>query len=137
MGQTIQQRQTKVFESIDRVERKRHAEGHHAGAIHPACPVCGERYFAVKKNLETEIYAANESAFAVATVYDGGGRKFEATVNLFLAAPEMLEALEAFRAGFADGSIQFTRKRQSDSDPYHPANTLMCAALARAEGRNA
>jgi O-succinylbenzoate synthase len=40
MGQTIQQRQLKVLEGIDCTERKRHAEGHHAGTIHLACPVC-------------------------------------------------------------------------------------------------
>ena len=40
MGQTIQQRQQKVLDSVDRTERKRHADGHHAGQIHPACPVC-------------------------------------------------------------------------------------------------
>lgn len=39
-------------------------------------------------------------------------------------------ALKAFEAGLADGSIKWAKPRQSDSDPYHPANTLMCAALA-------
>ena len=47
---------------------------------------------------------------------------------------ELLEALKAFDSGLRDGSIQFTKKRQADSDPYHPANTLMCAAFAKAEG---
>lgn len=47
----------------------------------------------------------------------------------------LMEALRAVERGFQDGSIQFTRKRQSDNDPYHPANKLMCAALAKIEGR--
>ena len=51
------------------------------------------------------------------------------------AAPEMLEALLAFEKGLNDGSIAFTKKRQADSDPYHPANTLMCKAIAKAEGQ--
>ena len=51
------------------------------------------------------------------------------------AAPDLLEALQTIQRGFADGSIQFTKKRQSDSDPYHPANTLMCTALAKAAGQ--
>lgn len=45
---------------------------------------------------------------------------------------ELLEALEAIRAGFLNGSIKWTKPRQSDSDPYHPANTLMTAAIAKA-----
>lgn len=36
--------------------------------------------------------------------------------------------------GYVDGSIRFTKKRQSDSDPHHPANILMCAAIEKAEG---
>ena len=96
-----------------------------------------KRYFPVKKNLETEIYAEAESAFTVATVYDGGDAKdYASTVNLFLAAPDMLLALNALFNGFADGSIKFTKKRRSDSAPYHPANVLMCAALAKVEGRS-
>ena len=47
---------------------------------------------------------------------------------------DLLAALKALQAGFADGSIRFTRTRQSDTDPYHPANILMCAAIAKAEG---
>ena len=54
-------------------------------------------------------------------------------VNVLLAAPEILAALLAFRDGFADGSIKWAKRRQSDSDSYHPANTLMCAALAKVE----
>ena len=51
---------------------------------------------------------------------------------LIAAAPDLLAALRALEAGFADGSIQFAKKRQADSDPYHPANILMCAAIAKA-----
>lgn len=40
MGQTVRQRQLKVLEGVDRVEREKHAEGHHSDAIHPACPLC-------------------------------------------------------------------------------------------------
>ena len=52
------------------------------------------------------------------------------------AAPELLAALEAIEAGFRDGSIKFTKKRQSDSDQYHPANTLMSKALAKTRGQS-
>ena len=48
------------------------------------------------------------------------------------AAPDMLKALQEIACGFADGSITFTRTRQSDSDPYHKANVLMCAAIEKA-----
>ena len=54
---------------------------------------------------------------------------------LHAAAPALLEALKAFEAGFRDGNIQWTKPRQSDNDAYHPANTLMCNAIANAEGR--
>lgn len=56
----------------------------------------------------------------------------EANARLIAAAPEMLAALEAIHKGFVDGSIKFTKKRQSDSDPYHPANTLMNEAMEKA-----
>lgn len=59
-----------------------------------------------------------------------------ADLRLIAAAPEMLEALYAIQRGFADGSIQWARPRRSDSDPYHPANTATCAAIAKAEGRD-
>lgn len=58
-----------------------------------------------------------------------------ANARLIAAAPALYEALKAIDAGFADGSIQFSKKRQADSDPYHPANTLMCAALALVDGK--
>jgi len=47
---------------------------------------------------------------------------------------ELVKALQAISEGFADESIKFTRKRQADGDPYHPANVLMCAAIAHATG---
>lgn len=52
------------------------------------------------------------------------------------AARELYEALKAIEAGFQDGSIRFTKRRSSDDDPYHPANSLMCSALAKAESRD-
>ncbi len=55
-----------------------------------------------------------------------------ANARLIAAAPELLEALQTVSKGFADGSIKFTKKRQADNDPYHPANVLMCTALAKA-----
>lgn len=48
------------------------------------------------------------------------------------AAPELHQALQAIFNGFVDGSIRFTKQRQADSDPHHPANILMCAALDKA-----
>ncbi len=48
---------------------------------------------------------------------------------------DLLAALEAIDRGFMDGSIRFTKKRQSDTDPYHPANTLMSAVLAEAKAK--
>lgn len=54
--------------------------------------------------------------------------------RLEAAAPDMLAALLAIQAAFADGSIKFTKPRKSDSDPYHPANTAMCAAISKATG---
>jgi hypothetical protein len=71
------------------------------------------------------------------TAYVGtfGEEETGANARLIAAAPDMLAALNAIFDGFADGSIHFTKKRQSESDPHHPANTLMCAAIAKAEGR--
>ncbi|MDO8671206.1 MAG: hypothetical protein Q7O66_07215 [Dehalococcoidia bacterium] len=42
----------------------------------------------------------------------------------------LLEAIRAFAEGFADGSIKWAMPRRADSDPYHRANVLMCAALS-------
>ena len=55
--------------------------------------------------------------------------------RLIAEAPDLLEALKLIKKAFADGDIKFTKKRQADSDPYHPANIKMCAAIAAAEGR--
>ena len=46
---------------------------------------------------------------------------------------ELVEALQAVHAGFRDGSIKWAKPRQADNDPYHPANLLMTAALAKAQ----
>lgn len=64
-----------------------------------------------------------------------GPSEAEYNAHLLTAAPDLLAALRAFRQGFVDGSIQWTRPRKSEKDPYHKANTLMCAAIAKAEGR--
>lgn len=58
-----------------------------------------------------------------------------ANARLIAAAPDLLAALKAFDEGLKDGSIKWAKPRRADSDPYHRANTLMCAAIARAEGK--
>ena len=77
------------------------------------CPVC-QAEMPPKNSLETDLYDRIEALEA--------------------QNADLLAALKALQAGFADGSIRFTRTRQSDTDPYHPANILMCAAIAKAEG---
>lgn len=54
--------------------------------------------------------------------------------HLHAAAPELLKAVLAVQEGLRDVSIKWAKPRQADSDPYHKANTLMCAAIAKAEG---
>ena len=56
----------------------------------------------------------------------------EADARLIAAGPELLAALLAIESGFKDGSIKWAKKRQADSDPYHPANILMCEAIYKA-----
>ncbi len=58
----------------------------------------------------------------------------KANARLIAAAPDMLAALEAIHNGFVDGSIRWTKKRQSESDPYHSANTLMSLAFEKVRG---
>ena len=77
------------------------------------CPVC-QAEMPPKNSLETDLYDRIKALEA--------------------QNADLLAALKALQAGFADGSIRFTRTRQSDTDPYHPANILMCAAIAKAEG---
>lgn len=49
------------------------------------------------------------------------------------ALKALVEALEAFQEGLRDGSIKWARPRQSDNEPYHKANILMCKALTLAQ----
>jgi hypothetical protein len=58
-----------------------------------------------------------------------------ANARLMAAAPDLLEALLALWRGFMDGSIRFKHVRQSDGEPYHPANVLMCAAIDKVLGK--
>lgn len=59
----------------------------------------------------------------------------DANARLIAAAPEMHEALTTIFQAFVDNEIKFTKKRWSDSEPHYNANILMCAAIAKAEGR--
>lgn len=52
---------------------------------------------------------------------------------LLAAAPEMYEALNLIHAAIVNGELKWTKPRRADSDPYHPANIAMSAALAKAE----
>lgn len=54
--------------------------------------------------------------------------------NLMQAAPALLAACEAIQEAFSKGEIKFTKIRQADSDPYHPANVKLAAAIAAAKG---
>jgi hypothetical protein len=56
--------------------------------------------------------------------------------RLISAAPDMHAALQAIQNAFAAGEIMFTQGRQSDNDPYHPANVLMCRAMEKVRGEN-
>lgn len=56
--------------------------------------------------------------------------------RLIAAAPDLLAALRAVHTGFMDGTIKWAKPRQADSEPYHPANILMTAALAKAESKS-
>jgi hypothetical protein len=79
--------------------------------------------------IEVEVHDEVEEAHRI------GVASLRATVETLRGALEMsLKAFEAVSAGFHDGSIKWAKKRVMDSDPYHPANTLMCKAeeLARA-----
>jgi hypothetical protein len=71
---------------------------------------------------------------ATAHEHGAGEGTVEGNARLIAAAPEMLAALELIQAGFRDGAIKWAKPRQSDSDPYHPANTAMCNAISKATG---
>lgn len=58
----------------------------------------------------------------------------EPAPGLLAAASDMYEALEMIHEAFIKGEIRFTKQRWSDLDPYHPANTKMSVALAKARG---
>ena len=45
-------------------------------------------------------------------------------------------ALKAFKHGFRDGDIKWTKRRMSDNDPYHKANILMCEVLEKYDARS-
>jgi len=55
--------------------------------------------------------------------------------NLIAAAPAMFEACEAISEALIKGELMWKNKRQADSDPYHPANVKLCAAIAQAKGQ--
>lgn len=57
-----------------------------------------------------------------------------ANARLIAAAPDLLDACKTILQAFWDGELEFTKKRQSDSDPYHPANAKLVAAIAKAQG---
>lgn len=77
-----------------------------------------------------QVSSESTGATVAITYGDEGG----ANAHLIAAAPDLLAALEAFDQGFRDGSIKWAKPRQADSEPYHPANIAMCAAIARAKG---
>lgn len=68
------------------------------------------------------------------SIHPGRTEEDLANANLIAAAPDLLAALEAIHQGFVDGSIKWAKRRQSERDPYHPANTLMNIAFAKVRG---
>lgn len=76
----------------------------------------------------------DETGGLIAATGPAGDAESERMARLFAAAPDLLDALQAILKGFVDGEIKWAKPRRSDSDPYHPANVKLMAALAKAEG---
>ena len=55
--------------------------------------------------------------------------------NLIAAAPDLLETCEAISEALVKGEFMWKHKRQMNSDPYHPANVKLCAAITKAKGK--
>lgn len=85
------------------------------------------------------IYAYNRTSVAKTLTIDCPFMEAAANAAYIVRAvnahEELVAAIKAVQEGFRDGSIKWAKPRQSDSDPYHKANTLMCEAIAKAEGR--
>ena len=47
-----------------------------------------------------------------------------------LEVKALIHAIDLVQEGLRQGSIRWAKPRLSESDPYHPANTAMCEALA-------
>ena len=77
--------------------------------------------------LEAELAAAQADAEAYRQMVDAIRLRNK---DLGAECETLRDALTAVQQAFAKGEAKFTKKRQSDSDPYHPANVKMCAALA-------
>jgi hypothetical protein len=56
--------------------------------------------------------------------------------KLIKSAPLLLAACEAIQEAFVKDEIKFTKVRQADNDPYHPASVSLSAALAAAKGKS-
>lgn len=77
--------------------------------------------------LEAELAAARSDAEAYRQMVDSIRVRNK---ELGEECETLRDALVAVQQAFAKGEAKFTKKRQSESDPYHPANVKMCAALA-------
>ena len=77
---------------------------------------------------------ANNNTVAYALHAGHGAVRARDNARLLAAAPDMLAALQALHQAFISGELKYTKRRRSDKDPYHPSNTLMSAAISKAEG---